>query len=207
MAQSPLDFESMGSHVVHKTPLPSFAKFLSDTGHLHLNIASTTPGTNGDIARHQLSHISHSLPLYLHIPPQATYAPSDPTISQHLDQVARCQSIPQSTVQPSHWQHHNSSPLTRHTSLPPLRSQPSPPEHGYGRVVVTESAVPGRGLCYVYNDGSMCQKTINGDAVNPKWGITKAGKPRKRLGQACNKCREKKVFVFLVRCHQLCKLT
>lgn len=203
MAQSPLDLESTGSHVVHKTPLPSFAKFLSDTGHLHLNIASTTPVTNGDIARHQLSHISHSLSLDLYIPPQATCDPSDRTISQHLDQVARCQSIPQSTVQPSRRQHNNSSPLKRHTSLPPS----SPAEHGYGRVVVTESAVPGRGLCYVYNDGSMCQKIINGDAVNPQWGITKAGKPRKRLGQACNKCREKKVFVFPVRCHQFCELT
>jgi Fungal specific transcription factor domain/Fungal Zn(2)-Cys(6) binuclear cluster domain len=60
------------------------------------------------------------------------------------------------------------------------------------RTLVNEANVNGK-LCYVYDDGSVCQKTINGDPVNPKWGTTKAGKPRKRLGQACNTCREKKI--------------
>ncbi len=59
--------------------------------------------------------------------------------------------------------------------------------------VVTEANVEGKGTCYVYDDGTVCQKVINGDMVNPKWGTTKAGKPRKRLGQACNTCREKKI--------------
>ncbi|ETI24343.1 hypothetical protein G647_03712 [Cladophialophora carrionii CBS 160.54] len=60
-------------------------------------------------------------------------------------------------------------------------------------VVVREEIVPGRGVCYVYDDGTRLQKSSNTDAVNPKWGTTKAGKPRKRLGQACNTCREKKI--------------
>jgi len=58
---------------------------------------------------------------------------------------------------------------------------------------VQEENVPGTGLCYVYDDGTICPKEVNGDAVNPRWGTTKAGKPRKRLGQACNTCREKKI--------------
>ena len=62
----------------------------------------------------------------------------------------------------------------------------------HGRVI-QEETIPGRGECYVYDDGYVCPKEINGDTVNPKWGTTKAGKPRKRLGQACNTCREKKI--------------
>ncbi|KAJ9639890.1 hypothetical protein H2199_006123 [Coniosporium tulheliwenetii] len=53
--------------------------------------------------------------------------------------------------------------------------------------------VPGQGLCYVYEDGTFCKTIIDGEPVNPSWGVTKAGKPRKRLAQACLTCREKKI--------------
>ncbi|PYI07978.1 C6 transcription factor [Aspergillus sclerotiicarbonarius CBS 121057] len=59
--------------------------------------------------------------------------------------------------------------------------------------VVDERYVEGEGLCYIYADGSHCPKLIDGVAVNANWGITKAGKPRKRLAQACLTCREKKI--------------
>ncbi|PVI00469.1 hypothetical protein DM02DRAFT_527035 [Periconia macrospinosa] len=58
---------------------------------------------------------------------------------------------------------------------------------------VGQREVPGEGLCYVYEDGSYCRAIIDGEPVNPSWGITKAGKPRKRLAQACLTCREKKI--------------
>lgn len=58
---------------------------------------------------------------------------------------------------------------------------------------VGQRNVAGEGLCYVYEDGSHCRAIIDGERVNPSWGITKAGKPRKRLAQACNTCREKKI--------------
>ncbi|RMZ85305.1 hypothetical protein DV738_g110, partial [Chaetothyriales sp. CBS 135597] len=61
------------------------------------------------------------------------------------------------------------------------------------KTVVRQEYVHGKGVCYVYDDGTLCPKAINGLVVNPKWGTTKAGKPRKRLGQACNTCREKKI--------------
>ncbi|KAG2412854.1 hypothetical protein HFD88_010411 [Aspergillus terreus] len=59
--------------------------------------------------------------------------------------------------------------------------------------VVDERYIEGEGLCYIYADGSHCPKVIDGVPVNANWGITKAGKPRKRLAQACLTCREKKI--------------
>jgi hypothetical protein len=53
--------------------------------------------------------------------------------------------------------------------------------------------VPGEGICYFYDDGSHCKTEIDGEVVNPHWGVTKAGKPRKRLAIACLTCREKKI--------------
>lgn len=62
--------------------------------------------------------------------------------------------------------------------------------------VVDEKHIEGEGLCYIYADGSYCPKIIDGVPVNANWGVTKAGKPRKRLAQACLTCREKKI-----KCH------
>lgn len=58
---------------------------------------------------------------------------------------------------------------------------------------VGQRQIPGKGLCYVYNDGNTCPTVIDGEVVNPMWGTTKAGKARKRLAQACLACREKKI--------------
>ena len=56
-----------------------------------------------------------------------------------------------------------------------------------------EEIIPGEGPSYVFEDGSHCRKVIDGETVNVHWGITKAGKPRKRLAIACLTCREKKI--------------
>lgn len=58
---------------------------------------------------------------------------------------------------------------------------------------VRAAEVPGEGMCYFYDDGSHCKTTIDGEVVNAHWGVTKAGKPRKRLAIACITCREKKI--------------
>ncbi|KAH8805951.1 fungal-specific transcription factor domain-containing protein [Xylogone sp. PMI_703] len=58
---------------------------------------------------------------------------------------------------------------------------------------VRQAEVPGEGLCYFYDDGSHCKTVIDGEVVNAHWGVTKAGKPRKRLAIACITCREKKI--------------
>jgi Fungal specific transcription factor domain/Fungal Zn(2)-Cys(6) binuclear cluster domain len=87
------------------------------------------------------------------------------------------------------------SPFTSDAAINRSQMPPQSPNQGSSgsRIVVKEANIDGKGLCYVYDDGTVCQKVINGDMVNPKWGTTKAGKPRKRLGQACNTCREKKI--------------
>lgn len=59
--------------------------------------------------------------------------------------------------------------------------------------LVGEQLIPGEGPCWVYDDGSICKKVIDGEPVNAQWGVTKAGKPRKRLAIACTTCREKKI--------------
>ncbi|KOS37035.1 hypothetical protein ACN38_g12190 [Penicillium nordicum] len=66
------------------------------------------------------------------------------------------------------------------------RNQPLRPH------VVDERVIDGE-LCFVYADGSFCPKFIDGTPVNANWGVTKAGRPRKRLGLACLTCREKKI--------------
>ncbi|GAB7351111.1 hypothetical protein MBLNU459_g1574t2 [Dothideomycetes sp. NU459] len=63
----------------------------------------------------------------------------------------------------------------------------------YSLQCVGQRNIPGEGLCYVFKDGSTCPTVIDGEAVNPLWGTTKAGKARKRLAQACLNCREKKI--------------
>ncbi|KAH8664100.1 hypothetical protein BX600DRAFT_291901 [Xylariales sp. PMI_506] len=56
-----------------------------------------------------------------------------------------------------------------------------------------QAEIPGEGLCYFYDDGTHCKSIIDGEQVNAHWGVTKAGKPRKRLAIACLTCREKKI--------------
>ena len=53
--------------------------------------------------------------------------------------------------------------------------------------------VPGEGAYYVYEGGQRIPTHVDGEQVNPAWGLTKANKPRKRLALACLDCREKKI--------------
>ncbi|KAL9129222.1 MAG: hypothetical protein Q9217_002263 [Psora testacea] len=59
--------------------------------------------------------------------------------------------------------------------------------------MLREDIIPGEGPVWVYEDGTTCPKVIDGEPVNAEWGITKAGKPRKRLAIACTSCRDKKI--------------
>lgn len=72
---------------------------------------------------------------------------------------------------------------------------------------IAQREMPGEGLCFIYEDGTYCRAVIDGEPVNPSWGITKAGKPRKRLAQACLTCREKKIKCEpgYPKCHQCAK--
>lgn len=100
---------------------------------------------------------------------------------------------------------HQGVPTYAATASPPRRSLKRPDlvrkrsdrrqwePNAAGSQCVGTQELPGKGLCYVYEDGSTLPAVIDGEQVNPSWGITKAGKPRKRLAQACQTCREKKI--------------
>ncbi|RMZ09723.1 hypothetical protein D0862_03527 [Hortaea werneckii] len=53
--------------------------------------------------------------------------------------------------------------------------------------------VPGEGSFHMYEGGFRIPTHVDGEQVNPAWGLTKANKPRKRLALACLDCREKKI--------------
>lgn len=53
--------------------------------------------------------------------------------------------------------------------------------------------VPGEGTFHFYEGGYRIPTHVDGEHVNPAWGLTKANKPRKRLALACLDCREKKI--------------
>ena len=58
---------------------------------------------------------------------------------------------------------------------------------------IGEVDVPGEGPSWFYEDGTTSRKVIDGEPVNTQWGVTKAGKRRKRLAIACTICRQKKI--------------
>lgn len=94
-------------------------------------------------------------------------------------------------------------------SIRPVRRRTDGSSRGSVRTsrCVGQREIPGEGMCWVYEDGTYCRVVIDGEAVNPSWGITKAGKPRKRLAQACLTCREKKIKCEpgYPKCHQCAK--
>jgi hypothetical protein len=53
--------------------------------------------------------------------------------------------------------------------------------------------IPGEGTFHLYEGGFRIPTHVDGETVNPAWGLTKANKPRKRLAMACLDCREKKI--------------
>lgn len=61
------------------------------------------------------------------------------------------------------------------------------------RKLLGEQSIPGEGRVYVYDDGTKIPTHVDGEPVNGQWGMTKAGKPRKRMPQACIACRQKKI--------------
>ncbi|KAL3422958.1 fungal specific transcription factor [Phlyctema vagabunda] len=94
---------------------------------------------------------------------------------------------------------HN-APLTPASTI---SSEPATTKDGLGPKIwtgtqflprfVRQAEVPGEGMCYFYDDNTHCKTIIDGEVVNAHWGVTKAGKPRKRLAIACITCREKKI--------------
>ena len=120
-------------------------------------------------------------PSPLHQRPYVPYAP-------HPVQMAPVVAAPSNTSQSGAYEYSSTG-----------HPRPDQPSTGLNQSVkplprvVGEQDIPGEGACWVYEDGSICRKVIDGEAVNAQWGVTKAGKPRKRLAIACTTCREKKI--------------
>lgn len=183
------------------TNLPSFSKFLSETG--QHDIPYTIPA-NGSMSNSRQILPMHNrggfqdrmpepLPRFHDIPPNHLHTNSrgpprynNSNSSTTIQRPLSGSVPPPALLAPLSPMRHPNQHSRSHSSAHPV-------EGGQARHLIGEEPIPGKGICYIYDDGSICQKVIDGDTVNPKWGTTKAGKPRKRLGQACNTCREKKI--------------
>lgn len=107
------------------------------------------------------------------------------------------------TSSQQHYLPQHPSPYTHQPPTPATGGETIPTKDGLGPKIwtgthflprfVRAAELPGEGMCYFYDDGSHCKTVIDGEAVNAHWGVTKAGKPRKRLAIACVTCREKKI--------------
>lgn len=199
MARPPPNGNVRNGHVPSPISLPSFETFCANLGQ-----PEPAPPTSARLPTTSPAEYSrnpvHESPRY---PPSYGQVPYSPRHAEHhqQNQSARPPEPPRTPQYPQPpWNY----PHQSHATLPIQPSQSgysepfSPARHNqdvqqHTKVVIQERVVDGKGLCYVYSDGTICPKLINGDTVNPKWGTTKAGKPRKRLGQACNTCREKKI--------------
>ena len=80
-------------------------------------------------------------------------------------------------------------PLTRY----PIASWSEEPGRPRPISCIGMSIIDNEGMCYIYDDGTYCPVFVNGEWVNPGYGLTKTGKARKRLRQACKSCNSKKV--------------
>ena len=112
--------------------------------------------------------------------------PTGPAQVQHLQPVNGSVMYPYDQMNAYHT---TTAPMTGPGQLQLASSNTVKPQPR----LVAERDIPGEGPSWVYEDGTTCKKIIDGEAVNAQWGVTKAGKPRKRLAIACTTCREKKI--------------
>ena len=128
-------------------------------------------------------------------------SPGGYEISPHASNVDMShQSVPsiQTTSRSSSY-HHGRAPSVSYespSSSASLSGQSGldvPSTSKQSRRLIGEEVLPGEGLCYIYSDGTHVRKMIDGETVNAQWGVTKAGKARKRLAEACVACRDKKI--------------
>jgi hypothetical protein len=85
--------------------------------------------------------------------------------------------------------HRNSNASYDRSGNPPFT--PTGPEASKKYLGIKD--FPGEGTFHVYDGGYRIPTSVDGETVNPQWGLTKANKPRKRLALACLDCREKKI--------------
>ncbi len=123
-------------------------------------------------------------------PPNPPSSHQSPPSDTHQPQQVIPMNVP---VQ--YYQDHSAAYDMPSTPTPGHQQSPQAAENNIKPMarVMGDADVPGQGPSWVYEDGTTCKKIIDGEEVNAQWGVTKAGKPRKRLAIACTTCREKKI--------------
>ena len=205
MARPPPDNELRRSSLPGQIQLPSFSHFVAGVGQAELPLSQVnrSPTSRSDPTGEP--RLGALLPRHEHIHARPSYQSPAQGLGQHAQyvDVRPKGTFPPAKLSEPYRDYRDPKAIAANHIYPSPQDFVSNRNHlqtpSPGRLtansknVVTEATIEGKGLCYVYDDGTVCQKVINGDMVNPKWGTTKAGKPRKRLGQACNVCREKKI--------------
>lgn len=193
MGSAPADTDSTWDKLSQKPRLPSFNAFLSGVGRPDLRFSSGPVPyrmeSRSVVGRGQTNDApwGHNRP-QLSIP--AFPNQNEPHLSDPASYLPKHHHPPQ----PCHFRPPISSNLPERLEPLPSYLTQGPLLDGDGsRVVVDRGTVPGRRVCYIYDIGGICRKFVNGNTISPQWGTTKAGKLRKRLTQACDSCREKKV--------------
>lgn len=183
---------------------------LQSSPHIHSRLDSHfTPSRNNEGAHSNYSSVarSRSDDYETYNTPQSARLPSISQVGIEPLQARASKSFhsrsdfnPDSSGVQSHSNDFTISPTQTVPASSHLRSTPNKESLQAGpqvpvmpNQVVDERLIPGKGVCYIFADNSYCPKLIDGQPVNPNWGLTKAGKARKRLAQACIACREKKV--------------
>lgn len=178
---------------IHSRPPSSHYNPSRNSDGVFSEYASLSPSSDREY-EHYRSPQSTRLPPISQVGLEASHTRPSHRSRSHLvsdDESSRSQSVSRDpTASPGHsdpsLSHYVSSPRQEGTQAGPRG--PAVPNQ-----VVDERYLPGKGVCYIFADNSYCPKLIDGQPVNPNWGLTKAGKARKRLAQACIPCREKKV--------------
>lgn len=135
---------------------------------------------------------------------------SSPTSPQHdeasniLDHVVidRLTSVSNSSGTPSDREHYptSRSPTAIYDLLNPINDGGCTSETHLGHSTdikvtqVSSTRTSINGLTDLRTDVNDCEQgRIDSNKFNPRWGATRAGRPRKRLGEACVGCRARKI--------------
>ncbi|KAI9685908.1 MAG: hypothetical protein M1822_004186 [Bathelium mastoideum] len=162
--------------------LPSFSQFNRGTQPRESSV--TAPDYRGETIKYGANR---SLPPSPLSDRQQTFSQPRQYVPEQDER--RSGSVPVSLV-------HRPGPSTG-TTIRPGSEQPSTArssqDYEQKPACIGQREIEGEGTCWVFADGSYYRTVVDGEPVNPDWGLTKAGKARKRLAQACLTCREKKI--------------
>jgi hypothetical protein len=191
---APLGWESVGSTTTQTTFLPPFSSFLYATKPADEKLAPTTFEADQGYSGPPQAR-TNSLPLGYSTIQSRPNGTSEHNTSQTTDQLACTRRTPLGDGQSPYWPYSYplAIPLVNQAASLPGLTRALPLECNRRQLPVGEEKIFRKSPPYIYNHRSDCQIIVSGEAGNSRWGTTRADKQRKRLVQACNRCREKKI--------------